>query len=438
MSLLVLGLSHHTAPLPLLEAVALDDAACAALAADAFSRDNLQEVVVVSTCNRTEVYAEASTFHGAITDVSEALTSVTGVALEELMDHLYVHYEDRAIAHAFTVACGLDSMAIGEAQILGQMRHALRTGQRSDQVGPALNTLFQQALRVGKRAHAETGIDTVSVSFVEAGLARAAEVLGPLTGQRVLVVGAGGMSSLASTTVARLGCADLVVLNRTWERGRRLADRVGGKARPFEDLGAALAEADLVISCTGSTGVVVSLAEAADAQVARNGRRQMYVDLALPHDIAPEVSSLSSVVVAGLGALGSDLSDGTTSPAVEQVGDLVVSEVAAFLTSRAAESVAPTVAALRTAARGVVDRELSRLDQRLPELDGATREEVHLAVHRVVEKLLHTPTVRMKQLASDGGADYARALRELFDLDPREALAVAVPPSVPVTPGGSR
>ena len=429
MSLVVLGLSHHTAPLPLLEAVSLDDAARADLAARIVARENASEAIVVSTCNRTEIYAEAHTFHGAVTDITESLTEVCRVGRDDLREHLYVHYEDRAIAHAFTVACGLDSMAVGEAQILGQMRSALRAAQRAGHAGTSLNGLFQQALRVGKRAHAETGIDSVSVSLVEAGIARVERELGPLPEQQVLVVGAGGMSSLAATTVARYGCAALVVTNRTASKAQRLAERIGGTARPLSQLREAVAAADVVISCTGSTGVVVDLGLAGDAQVARGGRPQVYIDLALPHDVAPEVDSLSNVSVAGLAVLGEELSAGETSPQVQEVADLVIAEVAAYLTTRAGESVAPTVAALRSRAAEVVERELGRLDQRLPAMDDATRHEVQRAVHRIVEKLLHTPTVRMKERATRGhGDDYAQALRELFDLAPHETAAVSVPP----------
>jgi glutamyl-tRNA reductase len=428
-SLVVLGLSHHTAPLPLLEAVSLDDAARADLAARIVGRENASEAIVVSTCNRTEIYAEAHTFHGAVADITDSLTEVCRVGRDDLREHLYVHYEDRAIAHAFTVACGLDSMAVGEAQILGQMRSALRAAQKAGHAGSSLNGLVQQALRVGKRAHTETGIDSVSVSLVEAGLTRAVAELGPLSGLRALVVGAGGMSSLAAATVARSGCRELVIANRTQSKARRLAERTGGRARPLGELREALAEADVVISCTGSTGVVVDLALAGDAQVARGGRPQAYIDLALPHDVAPEVASLSSVSVAGLAVLGQDLSAGATTPQVQEVADLVIAEVAAYLTARAAETVAPTVAALRSRAAEVVALELGRLDQRLPGMDDLTRDEVRLAVHRIVEKLLHTPTVRMKERATRGhGDDYAQALRELFDLSPHETAAVSVPP----------
>jgi glutamyl-tRNA reductase len=428
-SLVVLGLSHHTAPLSLLESVSLGDPGRVDLAERIVGRENVSEAIVVSTCNRTEVYAEAHTFHGAVTDITDSLVDASGVDRDDLREHLYVHYEDRAIAHAFTVACGLDSMAVGEAQILGQMRTALRVAQRAGHAGPTLNSLFQQALRVGKRAHAETGIDSVSVSLVEAGLGVVERELGPMAQQRVLVVGAGGMSSLAATTVARFGCADLVITNRTASKAQRLAERIGGRARPLAELRDAVAGADVVISCTGSTGVVVDLALAGDAQVARGGRPQVYIDLALPHDVAPEVASLTGVTVAGLAALGEDLSAGETTPQVQEVADLVIAEVAAYLTTRAAESVAPTVAALRSRAAEVVDNELGRLGQRLPDMDDATRHEVQRAVHRIVEKLLHTPTVRMKERATSGhGDDYAQALRELFDLGPGETAAVSVPP----------
>ena len=429
MSLVILGLSHHTASVPLLEAMSLGVAEREQLANDLVRRENLTEALVVSTCNRTEVYAESGTFHGAVTDITEALTAVTGLDHEELREHLYVHYEDRAIAHAFTVACGLDSMAVGEAQILGQMRTALREGQRAGHAGPALNGLFQQALRVGKRAHTETDIDSVSVSLVETGLARAERELGPLSGLSVLIVGAGSMSSLTATTAVRHGVESLVIVNRTEAKAQRLAERTGATARPLAELQLALASADVVVSCTGSTGVVVDLASAGDAQVARGGRPQVYLDLALPHDVAPEVDSLSGVTVVGLAALGEELSGGQTPPQVREVADLVIAEVAAYLTSRAADTVAPTVAALRSRAAEVVAGELSRLDQRLPELDEQSRAEVQLAVHRIVEKLLHTPTMRVKELAVGGRGDgYAQALRELFDLGPGEAATTSVPP----------
>ena len=431
MSVVVLGLSHRSAPMSLLEAAALDPGCAAALAAVVGDGANVKEAVVLATCNRVEIYAVAETFHGAVTEIGDALAAAAGVPLEVLREHLYVHYEDRAIAHLFSLACGLDSMAVGEGQILGQLRTALRSAQRREQVGPTLNTLFQQALRVGKRAHAETGIDTVSVSMVEAGLRYSADVRGPLADTRVLVVGAGSMSSLAATTISRLGSAGLVIINRTLAKAEHLAAATGGRALPLQDLELALSQADLVISCTGAVGHVITADLLKTAAVARTGGPQVLIDLGLPRDVAPDVADLPGVQVVGLAELGEALAvDASFAPHVKAVRDLVVAEVAEYLQYRRAHEVAPTVAALRSRAAAVVAAELSRLDQRLPEdLSQNTRAEIQLAVHRVVEKLLHTPTVRVKELAGDGHAgDYTQALRELFDLDPHDVAAVSVPP----------
>jgi glutamyl-tRNA reductase len=428
----VLGLSHRSAPIALLEAVALDPARAVALATAVRSGENVTETLVLATCNRVEVYAEVVTFHGAVAEISEALAVASGVPLAELREHLYVHYEDRAVAHVFSVACGLESMAVGEGQILGQLRMALRSAQDRGQAGGILSELFQQALRVGKRAHAETGIDRVSVSLVEAGLGLAADLLGPLADTRVLVVGAGSMSSLAATTVSRLGSAELVIINRTVAKAERLAASTGGLALSLADLEGALSRADLVISCTGALSHVITaqtlLAAAADSRA--SGPR-MFMDLGLPRNVAPDVGELPGEHVVGLAELDEILAvDGQFTPHVEAVGDLVVAEVAGYLVNRRAREVAPTVALLRSRAADVVAAELSRLSQRLPDdLSENARGEISLTVHRVVEKLLHAPTVRAKALPVEGeGADYARALRELFDLDRQGVAAGALPP----------
>lgn len=430
MSLLVIGLSHRTAPIALLEAVA--GAPIGVLAHRVSSADAVGESVVLSTCNRLEVYAEAVTFHGAVAAIGEALADVTGVDRGELTAHLYVHFEDRAVAHAFTVAAGLDSMAIGETQVLGQLRDALRHGQRAGTVGESLNSLLQQALRVGKRSHHETAIDTVSRSLVEAGLDQAERLLGPLGSRTILVVGAGGMSSLAATTAARRGVGGLLVANRTLARGERLAESTGGRTVAMERLVDAIAEADVVVSSTGSAQYLVGT-DVVSAAAARDVRDRVFVDLALPHDVDPAVSDLPGTTVVGLADLGAILAeqaDVETLPEVQAVRDLVTGEVAAYLASQMVKSVAPTVAALRSRAAAVVAGEMERLDHRLPDLDDATRQEFQHAVHRVVEKLLHTPTVRIKELTSGGhGEDYAAALRELFDLDPHTVAAVSTPPT---------
>ena len=430
MSLLVIGLSHRTAPIALLEAVA--GAPTGALAHRVSASDAVGESVVLSTCNRLEVYAEALTFHGAVAAIGESLADVSGVDRAELTAHLYVHFEDRAVAHAFSVAAGLDSMAVGEAQVLGQLRDALRAGQRAGTVGESLNSLLQQALRVGKRAHHETAIDTVSRSLVEAGLDEAERLLGDLDRRTVLVVGAGGMSSLAAVTAARRGVGGLLVANRTLARGERLAEGTGGRAVEMDRLVDAIAEADVVVSSTGSAQYLIG-ADLVAVAAAQQRHDRVFVDLALPHDVDPSVADLPGTTLVGLADLGAILTeraDVETLPEVQAVRDLVTGEVAGYLAARMVKSVAPTVAALRSRAAAVVAGEMERLDHRLPDLDEATRQEVQHAVHRVVEKLLHTPTVRIKELSGDGhGEDYAAALRELFDLDPHTVAAVSTPPT---------
>ena len=432
MSLVVLGLSHHGAPLSLLESVALDPEARTTLEAAALRSEHISEAVVVSTCNRTEVYAECLTFHGALADLTTALAEVCSLDRADLQPHLFVHYEDRGIAHVFAVAAGLDSMAVGEVQILGQVRRSLARAQRHGHVGPALNGVLQQALRVAKRVHTETGIDHVSGSLVQAGLTRAEAELGGLANLTVLVVGAGGMGALAATTVARAGARTVVVANRNHDRARSVAERVGGAARPLAELRDALADADVVLSSTGAPGRVVLADDVEAALARRGGRRQVYVDLALPHDVDLAVAELPGVTRVGLGELGEDLADAGSAPQVAEATDLVTGEVAAYLLARSAAAVAPTVTALRTHAGELVDEELRRLERRTPGLSDAERAEVRRAIHRVVDKLLHTPTVRVKEMAQEGmGGSYARALSELFDLDPRDVSLVSAPPTLP-------
>ncbi|KGN42905.1 glutamyl-tRNA reductase [Knoellia aerolata] len=429
MSLLVLGLSHHGTPIELLEAAALDQQSRGRLESAIVGSEHVVEAVVVSTCNRTEVYAEGVTFHGSLTAVSESLAAATGVPLTDLQPHLYVHYEDRGIAHAFSVAAGLDSMAVGESQILGQLRDALSRAQRRGHVGPALNVLLQQALRVGKRVHTETGIDDVSRSLVSAGLALADVVVGPVAGARVLVVGAGGMGALAATTVTQAGAESVTVVNRGLARAERLAERVDGVAIPWNERADALSDADIVISSTGATGVVITARDVEDARLERDGRPQLFIDLALPHDVDIAVADIDGVTRIGLAELGEILGRAGDVPHVREARDIVTGEVAAYLTERSAEAVAPTVAALRSRAKEVVDDEMTRLERRTPGLADADRAEVQRAVHRIVEKLLHAPTVRVKEMAQNGqGGSYARALSELFDLHPHDVSVVSTPP----------
>ncbi len=438
MSLLVIGVSHHNAGVDLLERLALDTAAREDLLGALCARENIAEAIVVSTCNRTEVYVEALTFHGAVSEVTDLMLDHAGADRQDLHERLYLHFEDRAIAHAFRVASGLDSMAIGESQIRAQLRAALREAQEARRVGPALNTLFQRALRVGKRVHTATGIGAVGHSLVDAGLRLTEPVVGPTAGARVLVVGAGAMAALAATSATRAG-ADVTVANRTLARGQALADRIGGRAIRLSHLDDALLDADIVLACAGSPGVLVTRAAVERAAAARGGRAAAYVDLAMPHDVAHDVGDVPGATRFGLDAIGSGLHDQGALPAVRAAEDIVIAEVAGYLTARASEAAAPTIAALRARANDVLTGELARLEGRTPGLDPQQRHEVEVAMGRLVDKLLHAPTVRFKELAARGSlAAYAEAIEALFALDPHALASVESPVTLPEDPSGGR
>ena len=414
MSVLAVGLSHRSASVSLLERTVQSDDGVVKLLADLLAAEHVDEAFVLSTCNRLEVYADVTKFHGGVQDVTERIALRAGVALDELADHLYVHYEDRAVQHLFSVASGLDSMVVGEQQILGQLRTALQTAREEEGVGRALGPLGDAALRAGKRAHAETGIDDAGRSLVSVGLGLSGATLGDWADVDAVLVGAGSMSSLAGTQLRRLGVGRLTIVNRTPERAQRLATTLDAEVAGIDELADRLAEADLLVSCTGAVGIVVGV----DALARRTGKPLAVLDLALPRDVDPDVRAVPGVSVVDLESLRSVLDGADVARDVEEVRRIVTDEVGAFLARQRSERVAPTVVALRARAQEVVDAELARLRSRA-ELDERTSHEVEVTVGRVVDKLLHTPTVRVKELAEEPGGDsYADALRELFALDP--------------------
>ncbi|POX46269.1 glutamyl-tRNA reductase [Streptomyces sp. Ru71] len=548
MSLLVVGLSHRSAPVSVLERAALSADAQIKLLQDTVAAEPATEAAVLATCNRIELYADVDKFHAGVAELSTLLAQHSGVGLEELTPYLYVHYEDRAVHHLFSVACGLDSMVVGEGQILGQIKDALARAQELHTAGKLLNDLFQQALRVGKRAHSETGIDRAGQSLVTFGLeqlAQGEDVTAWARGRKALVIGAGSMSSLAAATLARAGVAEIVVANRTFERAERLAEiltqgddtDVAARAVRMDAVPGELTRADIAVSCTGATGLVltaeavtaaledrtgapVAVEEApqarplpptsvgtedgcpldlsavqsgfslageaavagmdaatleqhaawvdkgtvverredarrspeADAEligalaatVATIGRiperrrpepvaeiprprpSLFLLDLAMPRDIDAAVHRLTGVRLVDIESLAEASADAPMAADVDQVRRIVSDEVAAFGAALRAAHITPTVVALRTMAADVVAGEMARLEGRLPGLDDKHRAEITQTVKRVVDKLLHAPTVRVKQLAAEpGGAGYADALRTLFDLDPETVASVS-------------
>jgi glutamyl-tRNA reductase len=438
MSLLAVGVSHQTAPVALLEQFAMGADETVKALHELVGSDHVSEAIVLATCNRVEVFAEVDRFHGGVTEVSRVLARQAGATVEELSPYVTIHYEDQAVAHLFTVAAGLDSMVVGETQVLGQLRNAYALAREQGTVGRAMHPVAQRALRVGKRVHSETGIDTAGASLVSVSLDRAEERIGSLEGRPVLVVGAGSMGALAATTLARRG-ATVTVSSRTPAHAARLAATVEGRVAELADLPAEVATADVLVTCTGARGLVVGTEVVARAMQSRIGaarpdRPLVVIDLALPRDVDPGVAGLPGVHVVDLALLQGERSGallqgergaaGDTSGASPVAADdvaaahaLIEAETALLRAERQAAAVAPTVSALRSQAAEVVDAELLRLSTRVPDLDARARTEVARTVRRVVDKLLHEPTVRVKELASaPGGIDYADALRALFGL----------------------
>jgi glutamyl-tRNA reductase len=419
-SILVLSVSHKTASVEFLSQLAMDSAAAAKFADELMSSEHVDEVVVLSTCNRTELYASVSRFHGGLEDAAGALARFAGLSVAELQNRCAVYFDEGAVAHTFGVAAGLDSMVVGESQILGQVRSALTQSQGHGTVGTVLNSLFQQAIRVGKRVQTETSVGTAGRSLVTAAYDVLAAALGPLERHRLLVVGAGSMATLAARTAAAAG-ASVTCVNRTPARAHRLAASIGAAVVAWSDLSTALHTSDVVVTCTGARAIHIGRAELSGTPV------RGVVDLALPADVAEDVTELGIELV-NLTRLMEHQVDAATAQQVESARQLVRSEVGDFLGMRRAATVAPTVVALRTMASEVVAGEMQRLDVRLPDLSDRERREVHQAVRRVVDKLLHAPTVRVQELAADSATvDYAAALRELFALDPQTVAAVMAP-----------
>ncbi|HEY2695842.1 MAG TPA: glutamyl-tRNA reductase [Pseudonocardiaceae bacterium] len=432
MNVLVVGMSHRSAGVRDLERASMSTADTGKVLHELMSCAHVSEVLLVSTCNRVEVYAVVETFHGGLADLSNVLARQSGEDTAALCEKLYVHYAAAAVEHLFSVAAGLDSMVVGEPQILGQLRGAYAAADAAGTVGRTLHELVQYALRVGKRVHSETDIDAAGASVVGEALNDADRVLGGLTGRRALIVGAGSMGGLAAASLRRAGIGGVVIANRTEANGTRLAASLSAEGVPARAIGLdgladQIATADVLLACTGAMDVVVPADIVSRGLAGRVAGRPLVVcDLGLPRDVDAAVADLPGVTVVDLETLRDRLADAPTGRTTDRAGAILAEEVRGYLAAQRSAEVTPTVTALRRRAAEVVDAELLRLDSRLPELDEQVRRELAKTVRRVVDKLLHTPTVRVKQLASaPGGAGYADALRELFELDPKAAAAVS-------------
>ncbi|KUI36301.1 glutamyl-tRNA reductase [Mycobacterium sp. IS-1496] len=432
MSVLLFGVSHRSAPVSVLEQLSTDESDQAKIVDQVLQSSLVTEAMVLSTCNRVEVYAVVDAFHGGLSVIGQVLAEHCGMSLNDLTKYAYVRYAEAAVEHLFAVASGLDSAVIGEQQVLGQVRRAYTSAEANHTVGRTLHELSQRALSVGKRVHSETGIDAAGASVVSVALDIAEVKLGSLAGRTAVVIGAGSMGALSAKHLVRAGIERVHVVNRSLPRARRLAQNlldqgVTADAHTLDDIAHALADADVVVSSTGAVRPVVSLADAHRGLTGRPEHRQLVIcDLGMPRDVEPAIAGLPGVNVIDMERIQREPSARAAAADADAARSIVAAEVANYLAGQRMAEVTPTVTALRQRAADVVEAELLRLDNRLPGLDAAHRDEVAKTVRRVVDKLLHAPTVRVKQLASaPGGDSYAEALRELFELDQQAVDAVA-------------
>ncbi len=419
MSLVAIGLNHKTVPLDLLERMSLGESDLPKALQALVTRPHVREAVLLSTCNRTEVYVFADRFHGAYQDVRDSLAELCHLLPEDFSEYLYAHYDLDATHHLFSVVSGLDSAVLGETEVLGQVRRAWEVAQAEGTAGASVNRLFRQAIEVGKRARTETAISRHITSVSQAAVAMAAERLGGLDGRTVLVLGAGDMGEGMAVSLAGAGVGEIVVVNRTFDHGADLAARVGGRAARLADLADELAAADLLLTSTGATSMIVESADIAAVMAARAGRPLLIVDIAVPRDVDPSAAELDGVTLLDMSDLTAFAEAGVRERRreVDAVGRIIDEELARYVAEGSVREVAPLIGALHERAEAIRLTELERQRARLAGLTAAERAAVEAVTRGIVAKLLHTPTVRVKDTpGSARGERLAESLRDLFDL----------------------
>ena len=424
MSVIVVGLNHRTAPVELRERVAVPSSRMVKALHDLAGREHLAEVVLLSTCNRTEIYARSTKFHSAVSDVLEFLSEQGSAPPEDFSEHLYTYYDDSAVSHLFGVAAGLDSMILGEGEILGQVRDAWQLAESEGSSGQAMARVFRHAIELGKRVRTETAIGRRALSVSSAAVALAERTMFSLRGRSVLILGAGDVAEGLGRALMTAGVGEVVVANRTHARAVALADRLGGRAVPLGELQDVLTSVDVLLTATDSTEVHIERADVEAVMERRGGTPLLIVDVAVPRDVDPGAAQVPGVTLHDV----DDLLQLTEAALDERrrevtiVREIIGEELERFQTDRAAREVAPLVTSLRDRAETVRQGELARFRTKLDVLDDDALNAVEALTQGIVNKLLHEPTVRLKEAAGTArGELYSDALASLFDIrEPEE------------------
>ncbi len=416
MAIVVIGVNHRTAPLELLEQLTIDAPDLPKTLARVVQRDHVAEAVVLSTCNRTEIYAVVERFHDSYSGLRTVLAEHGAVPVADVADHLLVDNDEAAAAHLFAVAAGLESVVVGETEILGQIKSAWAVARDEGTAGPNLNALFRHALEVGKRARTETAISRSIASASAAAVELARGHLGSLAGRNVLVLGAGEMGEQMSVALAGAGVGRVKVANRSHDRAERLAARVAGEAVTLERVPAVLDDVDVLLSSTGAPSLLVERAMLAPVMAKRPDRPLLIVDIAVPRDVDPAVADLPGVRLCDTEDLRrfTDAGIARRRGEIAAVETIIEDEIVRYGAQRNARSVAPVIADLHARAEAVRSGELERFAPRLADLTDRQRDAVEALTHGIVAKLLHQPSVRLGELAGTVRGDrIVDALSEL-------------------------
>ena len=419
MSVIVVGLNHRTVPLDLFEKMTVPEAKLPKALADLSSRENISESVILSTCNRIEIYAYAEKFHGAYQDIRNFLSEISHVAPEDFSDHLIGLFGSDAVEHLFKVSSGIDSAVIGEHEILGQVRSAWELAIEEQAVGTVLNSLFRHSLEVGKRARSETLISRNITSVSQAAVAMADKHLNGLIGKRVLVVGAGEMGEGMAKSLHAGGITELRVANRTWDRAVETAERLNGKPVRLDELPLNLTEVDLLLTSTGATAAILEYGDLDEAARQREGRELLIVDIAVPRDVDPASAELDGVTLLDMDDLREFAEKGIRAreKEVSSVIEIINEELERFSNLFSARSVAPIVTQLHSRAEEIRNAELQKLFRKFPELTSEQLKGIETLTSVIANKLIHEPTVRLKDAAgTPKGERLSEALQDLFDL----------------------
>jgi glutamyl-tRNA reductase len=418
-SVIAVSVNHRTVPLTMLERMAIPVSGLPKALHDLHQRDHLSEVVVLSTCNRTEVYVVAETFHGAISDINHFFSGLSGLDVDEFRTHLVTEYDDRAAAHLFGVSSGLRSAVVGEHEIIGQVRTAWDSARTEGTSGPRLDSLFRHALETGKRARTETAISRGTASISQAAVELAGARLGSLAQRSVLVLGAGEIGVSMATSLQHAGVTNILVANRTRTRAAALAARINATTVALHELPTALEGVDVLLTATSATSVVLERDDVAAVMAARNGRPLVIVDTGMPRDVAPDASTIEGVTLLDLDSIRTFVETGLESRRGEfdKVVAIVEEEVNRFAMAEVARQVSPVVSALRGHLEALRSSEVERYAGRLSGLSDEQRDAIDALTRQLMNKIAHDPTVALKAAAGTvKGQRLADSVRTLFDL----------------------